>query len=72
VELIEDPYLGYLMKLTEKEENISFKKPKNYSAKWKFFSNQVLLNISINNLPSPPTRWEKGKFFYRNNLVGRR
>ncbi len=28
VELIEDRYLGYLMKLTEKEENISFKKAK--------------------------------------------
>ena len=28
VELIEDRYLGYLMKQTEKEENISFKKAK--------------------------------------------
>jgi len=28
VELIEDRYLGYLMKLTEKEKNISLKKAK--------------------------------------------
>jgi hypothetical protein len=36
VELIEDRYLGYLMKLTEKEKNITLKKAKNYSAKWNF------------------------------------
>jgi hypothetical protein len=30
VELIEDRYLGYLMKLTEKEKNIPLKKAKFY------------------------------------------